>query len=266
MSFKKKSTWTVRLLRHATLVIRTTVKKEQVTLLVDPMFSPKGAMDPVANAGNDIRIPMVDLPVTPRELEVILATTDHVLLTHTHRDHWDVAAQQTIYRQTSFFCQVEDLEKLKEQGFERVSAALPGSWTESMNLKFHWIEGQHGQGEIGKKMGSVNGYVIESGKQKLYVAGDTIWCKPVEDAIKEHQPDVIIVNAGGAEFLTGGRITMNTWDIKMISKAAPNSKIIAVHMDTVNHCKVTRDILKKFVADTKLANVVIPADGETLTF
>jgi L-ascorbate metabolism protein UlaG (beta-lactamase superfamily) len=45
MSFTKKM-WSVQLIRHATLVIST----GKTTILVDPMLSKKGAMDPVGNA------------------------------------------------------------------------------------------------------------------------------------------------------------------------------------------------------------------------
>jgi hypothetical protein len=48
----------IQLLRHATLVIRLGPYK----LLVDPMLSAKGALDPVKNARSSERIPMVELP------------------------------------------------------------------------------------------------------------------------------------------------------------------------------------------------------------
>jgi hypothetical protein len=37
-------------------------------------------------------------------------------------------------------------------------------------------------------------------------------------------------------------------------------------MDTINHCKVTRDILRKFVAQNNLTRIQIPDDGATLHF
>ena len=56
----KKKNVTIRLLRHATLVIEI----DGVKFLIDPMLSAKDAMDPVKNAGNDLRIPLVDIPVS----------------------------------------------------------------------------------------------------------------------------------------------------------------------------------------------------------
>ncbi|HEY0608197.1 MAG TPA: MBL fold metallo-hydrolase, partial [Chitinophaga sp.] len=86
MSFK------IRLLRHSTLLLEINGKR----ILVDPMLSKKEALDPVPNAANSDRIPLVDLPVDDHELETLLQNIDAVLVTHTHRDHWDVAAQQLI--------------------------------------------------------------------------------------------------------------------------------------------------------------------------
>lgn len=63
-----KNKASIRLLRHATLVIEINHKK----LLVDPMLSPKNGLDPVQNCGNEIRFPMVELPVGNSELTHLL--------------------------------------------------------------------------------------------------------------------------------------------------------------------------------------------------
>ena len=46
----------------------------------------------------------------------------------------------------------------------------------------------------------------------------------------------------------------------------PNTKLITVHMDAVNHMSVYRKDLRQFVQANKLENVVIPEDGETVKF
>jgi L-ascorbate metabolism protein UlaG (beta-lactamase superfamily) len=259
MSFKS-STWSVRLLRHATLLIET----DDTRILVDPMFSPKGAMDPVPNAGNDIRIPMVDLPIKDDQLASILSEVDMVLVTHTHRDHWDAAAHKLIDKSKPIFCQPDDLGKIKGAGFMHVYAIEDK--TQFNSLTIHRTNGKHGTADIGEKMGIVSGFVIKEGVKSLYIAGDTIWCADVKNAIDEHHPQMIVVNSGGARFNTGDPITMDAGDVMTTSRVSPGSTVVAVHMDTVNHCKVTRDILKKFVTSHNLRNVRIPADGETLSF
>ena len=59
----------IQLLRHATLIITI----NNVKLLVDPMLSSKDALDPVQNCGNDIRFPMIELPVNSDELNKLLS-------------------------------------------------------------------------------------------------------------------------------------------------------------------------------------------------
>ena len=50
-------------------------------------------------------------------------------------------------------------------------------------------------------MTPVSGFVVRSeGSPILYVAGDTIWCLEVEQALAVHRPDVVVVDAGVAQW------------------------------------------------------------------
>lgn len=247
----------VRLIRHATLLIQMGNKR----ILLDPMLSTKNEMDPVVNAGNDIRIPMVDLPFNDQDLAKLLKAADAIFITHIHRDHWDVAAQKLIDKDKLIFCQPADEEKIKEQGFKNVrSISTEIRWE---GLQIFRTHGQHGTGEIGKKMGEVSGFVFKDKDHTLYVAGDTIWCSEVEDALQKFNPDTTIVNAGGAQFLKGGPITMTPADVNKVHEVLPQTKIIAVHMDTVNHCFIKRGDLQREVTALGISSAVsIPSDGE----
>jgi L-ascorbate metabolism protein UlaG (beta-lactamase superfamily) len=111
-------------------------------------------------------------------------------------------------------------------------------------------------------MGHVSGYIIEYNKQRLYIAGDTIWCKDVEEAITEYQPGYIIANGGGAQFIEGGPITMTINDVISMS-AFTKANITVVHLDTVNHCIEKRSDFKKAIEERQLADrILIPKDGE----
>lgn len=255
----KKEVIKFRLLRHATLLIEVGRKK----ILVDPMLSKKEAMDPVANAENNLRIPMVALPIDERELNQLLSEIDAVLITHTHRDHWDAAAQQLIAKDKIVFCQPADEAKLKEQGFLKVIVIEETyNWN---SIQIHRTGGQHGTGEVGKKMGTVSGFVLEYKKQKVYIAGDTIWCNEVADAITKHQPNHIIINGGGARFLQGDPITMTTTDMVTLAGFTPAS-ITVVHLESVNHCLQRRNDFKEAATANGLTKqVTIPADGDWVT-
>lgn len=258
-SLKQKPVMRFRLLRHASLVVEVGGKK----LLVDPMLSKKEAMDPVQNAANSLRIPMVDLPLDDEELAQLLHNIDAVVITHTHRDHWDTSAQQLMAKDKLIICQPADEAKLKEQGFTKVHAV-----DKSFSLGtiiFHRTDGQHGKGEIGKKMGPVSGFVIEEGNTKLFIAGDTIWCPEVKDVIIDHNPIHIIVNGGGARFLQGDAITMTTDDIIELSVFA-STKTTIVHLDTINHCLQRRTDFKEAIEKNHLKQQFnIPDDGEWIT-
>lgn len=249
----------VQLVRHATLLLRISGKK----ILLDPMLAVKNEMDPVQNSGNEFRIPMVDLPFNNQELTETLKDVDAIVITHTHRDHWDTAAQKLISKDKLIFCQPVDETKIRELGFINVTPIQTEITWEG--LQINRTQGKHGTGEIGKKMGEVSGFVFINGNYTLYVAGDTIWCSDVEDALQRFNPNTTIVNAGGARFLTGDPITMTPEDIMKVHKALPSTSIIAVHMDTVNHCIVKRSDLRKFCNEKGIVSKVqIPEDGEQI--
>jgi L-ascorbate metabolism protein UlaG (beta-lactamase superfamily) len=245
-----------RLLRHATLLLEINNRK----ILVDPMLAKKETMDPVGNAGNTFRIPMVDLPVNDDELKDLLKTIDAVFITHTHRDHWDAAAQQLINKQTPVFCQPADEEKILKQGFTHVTAIQDDLLWNSISI--HRTKGQHGTGETGKLMGTVSGFVFSYSDQTVYIAGDTIWCNDVKEAIEKYSPTHIIVNGGGAKFLTSDPITMTTEDVLTVSKNT-KATISVVHLETINHCLQKRSAFTEMVAANQLmGRIHIPLDGE----
>ena len=57
-------------------------------------------------------------------------------------------------------------------------------------------------------------------------------------------PNIIVVNAGEARFLGADPIIMGLDDVVSVCKAAPQARVIAVHMEAVNHCVLTREGLR----------------------
>ncbi len=250
----------IQLLRHAALVVTINGKE----ILVDPMLSPAGAMDPVANASNDRRIPLVDLPLSAAELDALLEQVDAVLVTHNHRDHWDAFAREKLNKRKPIICQQGDEDAIRQAGFANVTpVATEYEWD---GITFNRTDGHHGTGDIEKKMGHVSGFVLRAASEpRLYIAGDTIWCPEVLSALDTFHPDVVVVNAGQAQFLTGDPITMSASDVAAVTRAAPWATVVAVQMESVNHCGLTRDLLRAYLREQGLeSRVIIPADGETL--
>lgn len=77
-------------------------------------------------------------------------------------------------------------------------------------------------------------------------------------------PDVVVVNAGEARMLEGDPITMSADDVITVARHS-SGRVVAVHMEALNHCVLTRAELAEAVASCDLA-VEIPHDGETLVF
>ncbi|NEW09279.1 MBL fold metallo-hydrolase [Paenibacillus sp. SYP-B3998] len=244
----------IQMIRNATLWL----EYAGVTFLIDPMFSEAGANPPIPGSANERRNPLVSLP---GPIDTWLRP-DAVIVTHLHPDHWDDVAVTALPKAIPVLCQPGDEEALTSQDFHSVTAVE--STITFQGIRISRTDGQHGTGEIGLKMGHVSGFVFQTdGEQTLYIAGDTIWCKDVEQSLDDYRPDVTVVNAGGAQFVVGDPITMNADDIIQVCEHAPYTKVVAVHMDAINHCFVTReDLYSQLQAVGRLPQVIIPKDGE----
>lgn len=262
----------LQLIRNATVKL----KDGDTTVLVDPMLSEPGAYPGFPDTyRSELRNPLTPLPMPISE---ILGDVDAVILTHTHLDHWDDAAQAVLPKDLPIYVQNEaDASLVRSQGFKNVR--ILGQTDKIGNFEINRTTCQHGSKKmfedpvVGKSLGDVMGMVFKShdGK-KAYLAADTIWFKGVDDAIKEYNPDIIILNTGGAaltidKFMDSPEIIMDEKDVLRAVKAAPKAKVVGVHMDAINHMTVDRRKLSEYAYKNGIRDkVLIPFDGEVMTF
>lgn len=245
----------LRLLRHASLLLDLAGS----TFLVDPMLDSSGAQPAVPGTPNERPNPLVDLPEQAGD---IVRAAHAVLVTHNHLDHLDDTAAKLIAEAgLPVLCQPGDRQALREQhGLEEVTEVAPRA--SHAGVEIHRTGGRHGHGDLAVKMGQVSGFVLRAhGEPVVYIAGDTVWCPEVEQALVEHQPDVIVLNAGAATFTGAPPITMDADDVLRVADAAPEALIIAVHFEAYNHCVLTRDAMGAAVGDRRIA---VPDDGDAI--
>lgn len=242
------------------------------TFLIDPMLAKKGTYPGFENTyRSELRNPLVDLPESPAE---VIAGVDAVIVTHTHLDHWDDAAQQALPKDIPLFAQHEaDAQLIRSQGFKNVHVLTDEA--QFGGVKISKTGGQHGTDEmyavpaLAKPLGEAMGVVFQApGYKTLYLAGDTVWRKEVDQAIEKYHPQIIVLNAGKAK-MTGyeGAIIMGEEDVLRASQVAKDAKIFAVHMDAINHMSLTRQALRSYVQQHGIeGRVDIPEDGASLAF
>ncbi len=190
-----------------------------------------------------------------------------MIVTHLHLDHWDDVAKDVLPKNIKIFIQNdEDAKEVKNAGFQNVEVLQED--TSFDDVRLIKTKGEHGRGEIQKIAGEVCGVVFNHPEEKtLYVAGDTVWYEAVQKVIEIHKPEIIVVNGGDNQFLEGGSLVMGKDDIYEVYKAAPNAKIISVHMEAVNHWTLSREELKNFINEKGISShVFVPVDGESYSF
>jgi L-ascorbate metabolism protein UlaG (beta-lactamase superfamily) len=247
-------------LRNATLVIETGDK----VILVDPMLGKKGTAGPPFTLFRfkPQRNPIVDLPNNAMD---IVEKTTHCLITHLHPDHLDKEAEKfLVSKQIPIICSVKDEKKLRKKSLN-VSQTID-YWKTSSFLggSILGVPAVHGYGFIAKPMGNVMGFYIELPNEKsIYISADTIYTEDVHKVLTKLKPEISVLACGTAQLDVFQPLLMRIDDILKFIQNAPN-KVIANHLEAVNHCPTTRIQLKNEVTKKGLSDkVLIPIDGDS---
>jgi len=236
-------------IRHGSCIIEL----DNIRFIIDPIFYKKHTLPPI-EGGIKQNNPLIDISVDQN----ILKNIDFILLTHLHGDHFDPEILNYYGDNVPIICSGKYRNKLSKMGFKNINSLKYK--IKIRNIEIILTKGKHGTGVIGKLMGKSYGFVLKTTENVIYITGDTIWCKYVEKTIEKYKPKIIIGFAGSAE-INKTKITLDENDINKIMEKIPDAKLIVNHMDTWNHCSLTREKLRNNVWNI---NLYIPNDGETI--
>lgn len=250
-------------LRNATFVLEAGGHR----ILVDPMLGAKGTVAPpfAVIRHKARRNPLIDLPPNT---DAHLAELDAALVTHCrrgHHDHLDKAAHKLLRaRDLPVFCHELDVRYMAKQGLrtERMTPHQPREFLGGTITAFHAV---HGYGLIAKAMGPGVGYLIQlPGEPSLYISGDTVLTTEVRRVLTERRPDIAVMAAGSASIDFGRPILMPMDELLEFTRLAPG-RVVANHLEAVNHCPTTRADLDAELRNAGLRDkVLIPDDGQTI--
>ena len=129
-----------QLLRHATCLITY----RNLRILIDPVFSKKGALDPIQASPRPRRNPLTDLPLTDSEVDQMIKSVNLVIITHLHTDHFDPAAVAMLPKTIRIVCQPVDEARLRDHGFSNL---VPVQETATVSgILIRRFGGHHGKG------------------------------------------------------------------------------------------------------------------------
>ena len=246
----------LQLIRNATMKL---YYKNQC-LLLDPYLGEKGSGP---SYGGVRKSPVSELPFGEED---ILKDVGAVVLSHVHSDHFDEKAMRLLNKDLPIICQSEDVPFLREKGFNNpVPIESSILWKE---IVIQRINAQHGSGVVQSEMGSASGFMFKvENEPDFYWTGDTIFSEEVKNTIEAYQPKVIATHSCGAQW-KGTPILMNDVDTAAIAALAPDSTVVAVHMEAVDHAMIDRQQLRKTADMMNVGRdrLLIPTDGEIINF
>lgn len=243
----------IQLIRNATLKLNYNGK----TFLIDPSLSPKNSFTSFVVQGKNLN-PTIDLTLP---IDEITKGIEAVLVSHTHADHFDEGAKKHLDPNLPLFGQPYDKEVFEKSPFKNVTLIENEQLYQGTTIIR--TGGKHGPEQMLKALGEVSGFVLQAKNYPtIYIIGDCLLDNEIKNNIKKYNPDIIVVNSGGAEF-GGARILMDEKEAIEVAKLAPKSKVIAVHMESLDHCKTTRQMVRDEAYKEKV-KVLVPNDGETI--
>jgi len=267
---------TINFYRNATMKIEYAGN----TILTDPMFAKK-ANFPGYVYRDKLVNPTSELTVSKEE---IMKDSEFILLSHTHvsidydinnkahfSDHMDSDAIRSIDKNMPIYLPQYDLKGMEKQGFKNLNVIVDEM--KINNITVSRFEGLHVDEESWIPMvGESSGYVLKAKNAPTILwAGDTLLTENIKNMVIKHQPDIIILHPGKAQMPKDDKGNMATLLMGIdetieVAKLAPKAKVIAIHLESLDHCTVTREDLRKEANKQGIDEnrLLIPLNGEVI--
>ncbi len=183
-----------------------------------------------------------------------------------HTDHLDSDGEQFLTRHNIPVLTIaKDKAYLEKYGVDVSHSVDYWQSVEYLGGQVTAIPAQHGHGWIHKCMANGAGfYIALPNEPTLYICGDTVLTDDVKQALDQVKPDYAVLAAGEAQMDVGKPLLMSSDELLAFIRLCPG-KVIANHMEALNHCPLNRQHFAQLVKQHGLQDkVLIPLDGQTL--
>lgn len=240
--------------------------------------------DPMLSAKNDSAFIIKKHPSTgesnaiiKRYFEPVFFNTSNIdllLISHTHPDHFDEKAKETLSKEIKIISPITSKPILLQWGFNNIKEL---QWNDTLMIKkgneylrIIAVKALHAEDEpLNTELGKVNGYFIEYWDEKtmyrIYWTGDTVWFDEINDYKKYSKINLFIPNMGAVGSNGSlGRRGLNADDCIKIIEVLNPKLIIPVHHSTFSHYVEPIAVLKTKFPQRRNHKLIIPPVGKTI--
>jgi len=256
-------------LRNASFIIET----KNNFILIDPMLGDVGTIPPFSKKRFVAkRNPTVSLPENASNM---LKKVTHCLITHSHTfglkalqhtDHLDKDGEKFLKENIiPVVCRKKDKSFLLKNGLKVEQSLSVWKPEKFLDGEIMSVPATHGRGFVKNIMANGVGFFITlPDEPSIYISGDTVFTKDVKKIFTKFKPDISVMASGSAQLDFGKPILMTMDELLLFSKYAPG-KVIANHLESLNHCPTSRKDIQEAIDNENLGHkVYIPFDGEVL--
>ena len=248
-------------IRNATIMLEI----NQQRILLDPMLAKQSSLPKLRYFRSQERNPLVELPEMFQQVKDII---DYALITHCQKGHFDhldrAGLKWLLDNDIKTFCTPHDVQYLRKKGV--CTQLLAKRCSPFFDGTIEQVPATHARGWLAPLMEHGTGYFLQlPNEPSVYLMGDTVLTDAIRTFIRAKQPDFIVAPTAKAQFDLGAPILLDEAEIIELALIS-TGKIIANHMDALDHCRIKRsDLIDLIDKENLSAKFLIPDDGETVT-